>query len=112
MLPKINRLQKQKDIAEVLKKGKGFKEEGLVLKTKKKDLGCTRFAFLVSKKVSKKATQRNKIRRRIRETVRKSIKSIRGHSDNVFISQSGIEKKDFQGIKEKVDKLLKKANHV
>ncbi len=55
MLPKINRLQKEKEIEEVFKKGKGFKEDFLIFKTAKNSLKTSRFGFIISKKISKKA---------------------------------------------------------
>lgn len=109
MLPKINRLQKQKDIERVLKKGKDIKEDFLVLKTVKNNLNESRFGFLVSKKISKKANIRNKIKRRLRELIMIRLKKIKIGTDNLIITLPGLEKKDFREIEEKIVRLFKKA---
>lgn len=118
MLPKINRLKKKKDIERVFKKGKGFKEDFLILKIAKNALSQTRFGFVVSQKVSKKATLRNKIKRRLREMVSKKGKKLkkgrhpsatRSGMDVVLIALPGLETKDFWEIDETLNKLFKKA---
>ena len=112
MLPKVNRLQKQKDIEKVLKKGKSIKEESLILKTVENNLNEIRFGFLVSKKVSKKANIRNKIKRRLRELIMMKLKKLKTGTDNLIIVLPGLEKKDFPEIEEIIIKLFKKAKLV
>ena len=111
MLSKINRLQKEKDIERVFKKGKGFKEDFLIIKTLKNDSNKIRFGFVVSKKVSKKASIRNKIKRRLSELVRSKLKSkaLTNRSDNLLIAAPGLEIKDFWEIEETMNKLFQKA---
>ncbi len=109
MLPKINRLQKEKEIEEVFKKGKGFKEDFLILKTAKNSLKTSRFGFIISKKISKKAVVRNKIKRVLRELVRLKLKEIKKTSDNLLIAAPGLETKDFWEIEEMITKLFKKG---
>ncbi len=110
MLPKNNRLRQKKDIDDVFRKGKGFKEDFLILKTKKNNLDKLRFGFVVSQKVSKKASLRNKIKRRLREIVRKKLKNFKKGTDNLIITAPGAETKDFREIEETINKLFKKAN--
>ena len=62
MLSQQNQLKKKKDFEKVFKKGKGFKEDFLVLIFKKNNLNQSRFGFIVSKNFSKKANLRNKIK--------------------------------------------------
>jgi len=114
MLSKINRLQKEKDIEKVFKKGRGFKEDFLVLKTLKNDSNKIRFGFVVSQKVSKKASIRNKIKRRLSELVRSKLKSkaLASRSDNLLIAVPGLEMKDFWEIEETMNKLFQKADLV
>jgi ribonuclease P protein component len=112
MLPKNNRLRQKKDIDNVFKKGKGLKEDFLILKTVKNGLGKARFGFIVSQKISKKSTLRNKIKRKLREAVRLKFKTINAGTDNLFIAVPGIEKKDFREIEKTIAALLKKANIV
>lgn len=109
MLPPNNRLRQKKDIDIVFKKGKGFKEGFLFLKTVKNNLNKPRFAFVVSQKISKKANLRNKIKRRLREVVRKKLKDFKKGTDNLIITAPGAETKDFWEIEETTNKLFKKA---
>ena len=125
MLRKENRVTKKKDIERIFKKGKGFKEDFLILKTVKNNLNNSRFCFIVSKKISKKAVIRNKVKRILREAIKLNLKlsgfqSLAGgekedlfflssSTDNLFIALTGIEKKEFKQINEVVEKLLKKA---
>ncbi len=109
MLPKENRLKKNKDFEKVFKEGEGFKEDFLVLKKVKNNLKSSRFGFAVSKTFFKKATLRNKIKRRLRESVRIKLNEIKKGIDGVVIARPGLETKDFREIKEIVNKLFKKA---
>lgn len=109
MISKTNRLHKEKDIKAVLEKGKGFKEDFLILKTYKNDLPESRFTFIVSKKVSKKATVRNKIKRRLRSLIQINLDKIKSGTDNVFIAASGLEGKDFWEMEESMNKIFARA---
>lgn len=109
MLSQKNRLKKKKDFERVLKRGKGFKEGFLVLKTIQNNLNIPRFGFVVSQKVSKKAVQRNKIKKRLRKLVFLKIPEIKKGIDGVFIALPGLENKNFWEIKEITDTLFKKA---
>jgi ribonuclease P protein component len=109
MLPLKNRLRKKTDLERVLKKGKGFKEDLLILKKTKNSLEETRFGFIVSQKVSKKASTRNKIKRRLRGVAGKKLKKITPGTDVLIMAVPGIEKKDFWEIEERIYKLFKKA---
>ena len=109
MLPKINRVKKKKDFEVVFKKGASYKSNLLILRAAKNNSDETRFGFVVSLKVSKKATVRNKIRRRLAETARIELANIKEGLDLVFIALPGIDKKDFQEIKDTFLYLLKKS---
>ena len=109
-MPAIRRLRKEKDFERIFKKGKGFKEDFLALKTVGSSLKVSRFGFIVSQKVSKKATVRNKIRRRLSELIRTWLGKIIPGREVLFIVLPGFEKKDFRETEELLDKLLKKAN--
>jgi len=109
MLPKKNRLKRKKDFALVLKEGKRFKEDFLILKLRENNLKESRFGFAVSQKVSKNTALRNKIRRRLSEMIKMKIKKIKKGVDGLFIACPGLEKKDFWEVEETVEKLFKKA---
>jgi len=109
MLPKENRLKKRKDFESVFRKGKGFKEDFLVLKKNKNNLNQSRFGFLVGGRVSKKATIRNKIRRRLSSLVQKKLAKIKPGIDVIFIVQPGLENKNFAQIERTIDRLFQTA---
>jgi ribonuclease P protein component len=107
---KVYRLKKR-EIKEVLKKGRRFYEKNLVLAIKENKKGKLRLGFVLGKKVSKKSVERNKIKRRLREILRKEVKGLelKKGKDLVFLPFSGLLKENFLTLKEKVEKILKKA---
>jgi len=109
MLSQANRLKKNKDFEQVFKKGRGFKDGPLLLRLVKNNLMVSRFAFSVGLKVSKKAVVRNKIRRRLQEAVRADLTEVKTGFDLVFTALPGIESQNYQEIKERAERLLKKA---
>lgn len=108
MLPKINRLKKDKDIETVFKQGDGFKQGFLYLKIRKNNLETSRFAFVISKKFSKKAVIRNKTRRRLSEIIKTKLLEIKKGRDVMIVVMPGAEN-DFQKLGQIIDKLFKKA---
>lgn len=110
MLSQKNRLRKTAEIERVFKEGRGSGEDFLSLKSAESDLEPSRFAFIVSKKTAPKASSRNKIKRRLREAVKEAIPRIKAGFDIIIIARKGAETKDFQEIKQAVDKILKKSN--
>ena len=110
MLSQKNRLKKKKDIERVLRKGRGLKEDFLILKTIRNDLNQVRIGFIVSQRVSKKANIRNKVKRRLRELAKAKLKEIKTGRDIILIAVPGLEKKDFITLKENLNQIFKKAN--
>ena len=110
MLPNINRLTKKKDFEVVFKLGKSIKDGFLLCKVMQNNLPQSRFGFVVSKKISNKAVMRNKVKRRLRKAVENHFKEYQTPLDVVIISLSGIEKKEFLEIEEKVAKFLNKIH--
>lgn len=100
---------KEKEFEKVLREGKSFREDFLVLKKRKNNLSKIRIGFLFSKKFPKKAVQRNKIRRRLRELIRLKLEKIKEGQDIIFITLPGLEKKDFQQLENIIDKIFLKA---
>lgn len=99
---------KGKEFEEVLKKGKGFKSDNLILKILPKGKE-KRFGFLISKKILKKAVERNKLKRRLREILRENVEKIKEGTRIVFITLPGLEKKNFWELKKIFEKLLRKS---
>lgn len=100
---------KAKDFRQVLKEGKSFREDVLLLKIKKNNLRKNRIGFLISKRISKKAVLRNKIKRRLKTVVEQRIKNFLKGLDLVFIGFPGIEKKKIAEIEKLVEKIFIKA---
>lgn len=109
MLSDRNRLKKKKDFEKVLREGRSFREDFLILKIRKNKSKKLRFGFVVSQKVSKKAVVRNKIKRRLREAIKERIKEINKNLDIILITLPKAEKKEFQEVKRVIEKLFKKA---
>lgn len=109
MLPKRNRVKKKKDFETIFKKGVSFKNNLLVLKVVKNNLGQTRVGFIVSQKVSKKAVVRNKIRRRLVESVKTHEKDIKSGLDLVLIVLPGAEMSTFLDMKTSLNNIFAKA---
>jgi len=109
MLTRTNRLCKKRDFERVLKKGKGLKEDFLVLRMAKNDLSQSRFGFIVGKKISNKATLRNKLKRRLRELVRGKIEKVKKGFDIILIAQPGLEDRDFWELEEILNKVFNRA---
>lgn len=109
MLPKKNRLKQTSDLKRVLKKGKAFKENLLILKIINNDKAAVRVGFIVSLKVAKKATLRNKIKRMLRSLVLAKLKEMKASADMVLIALPGLEKESRQLVKDSISKLFLKA---
>ncbi|MFH1509587.1 MAG: ribonuclease P protein component [Candidatus Nealsonbacteria bacterium] len=104
-----NRLQKRKDIDLVFKKGKTLKEGLLLLKVLETDLNVSRFAFIISQKVSKKANIRNKLRRRLKDINKNLLEGNKSKSrDILMIILPGLEKKEYEELKDMVKKIFQK----
>lgn len=99
----------QKDFKKVLRKGRAFKEDSLILKALDNSLKKTRIGFLVTKKNFSKAVLRNKIKRKMREIIRLEFEKIKNGFDLVFIFLPGIEKKESKDLREIFLKLISKA---
>ena len=109
MLAQKNRLRGKKDFERVLRKGKGLKEDFLILKMVKNNSSQNRFGFIVGTKISKKAVLRNKLKRRLRELVRGKIEKIKKGFDIILIAQSGLGNRDFWELEEIFTKIFRRA---
>lgn len=109
MLSLKNRLKKKKEFERVFKRGRGVKEDFLVLRLVKTNLPQSRFGFIVGTKISKKATLRNKLRRRLRELIRTKMEKIKKGYDIILIAQPGLENRDFWGLEEITNKIFSRA---
>ncbi len=108
MLPKTNRITKDKEFDRAFKTGQSFYTKAFGLKEIDNDLGTSRLGVLVSTKVSKKAVIRNKIKRQIKEIIQEELPNLKPGKDLVIIVFSKILEKKFEELKEAVILSLKK----
>lgn len=109
MLAAKNRLQKEKDIKNVLKNGKSFFSTRLGVKFIKNNLDSSRFAFIISLKISKKAVKRNRLKRQLREIIRLAINEIDKGNDIVVLTRPGILDLEYNDLKNELFGVIKKA---
>lgn len=107
MLPKENRLKKDKDFQRVYLKGKTFQNNFIIVKTLKTEGLFTRFGFVISNKISKKATIRNKLKRRLREIIRLNLSNFIEGFDIIIIPKKNILTENFDSVKNNLISLFK-----
>lgn len=98
MLPKLNRLLKDKDFNYVFKKGRSSYSPILGFKIAANNLKINRIGIIASSKVSKKATVRNKIKRQIRAILSSQINQLKPGHDIIIIAQKPIIQANFTTI--------------
>lgn len=104
MLPKINRITKDKEYSEIFKFGRSSFDTIMGVKALRKETKINKYGIIVSLKVSKKATERNKIKRQIREIIYSRLEEIKPGHEVVVIILPKIKEKKFIEIK---DSLIK-----
>jgi ribonuclease P protein component len=110
MIPKENRINKDKEFEHVFKKGRSKYNEIFGIKAASNKLGVTRFGIIVSGKVSKKSVERNLIKRRIREAAKEELNSIRPGFDIVIIALPEIKGKPLSLIRHNMHEGLSKLS--
>lgn len=110
MLPRANRLNKQKDFDGVFRRGKIKQDNFLVLRFAPNQLGVSRFGLVVSAKVAKRAVDRNHLRRQLSEIIRFNQKEIKPGLDVVLTAKAKILGVKYEKLKESLTGLLKTSN--
>jgi len=100
MLPKKNRLTKDKEFNNVFKNGRSSYTKILGFKAIKNNLNLNRFGIIVSKKVSKKAVERNKIKRQIRAIIKS--KNLHQGYDIIVLALPKIINSDYKKIEQSI----------
>lgn len=91
MLSKEKRLRSERDFKRVYQRGSFFSLPLFNINYARNQLGFSRIAFVINKKVSKKAVARNEIRRRYREAFRQLYETIpSGYDVVVNIKQESL----------------------
>jgi len=112
MLPKENRLKKEKEFEAVFKGGRTFRGEYVLLRYLVNGTDKTKVGFITSKKVSKLATERNKAKRRMREIVRLRKESIKDGLSIIIIALPRIAGAGYEEIEKDLVKILSKEELV
>lgn len=86
MLPKVNRLKRDKDFQKVFKKTTpGFTANlsfrVFEINQKNRESIPSRFGFIISNKINKNSTRRNALKRQLREIVRSLISELKSGYD-------------------------------
>ena len=110
MLPRINRLNKQKDFEAVFSRGKTKQDSFFVVKALPNDRELSRFGFIVSARAAKKAVARNLLRRRMSEIIRLNLKKIKNGFDVVLAAKFKLAGLGYEEMKKSLLDLLKNIN--
>jgi ribonuclease P protein component len=108
MLPRKNRITKDKEYELVFKTGRSSYSDVLGVKVIRNETDYSRYGIIVSNKISKKATVRNRLKRQLREVLRGEFNKIKPGYDIVLIAQAGIVGKQSSEIKETIIRQFKK----
>lgn len=109
MLPKKNRLRKEKEF-QAAYKGKRIGNKFFSLSYRFSKNKNFRIGIVVGKKVYSKSTDRNKLKRRVREILRKNFPKLKQNIDIVLISYPKVKDIGFKEIEKNIIDLLEKAN--
>ena len=106
MLKKINRISKEKEFKEILKKGKINHSPAFAIKWLKGE-GEKQFGVVVSKKISNRAVDRNKVRRRIMEAVYRNWQGFPEGIKIVFLVKKNILEKKTDALEKDIAGIIK-----
>ncbi len=103
-------LKTKKDFNNVFNRGKSTASRYLVLYWYPNKKEINRYGFSISKRIGK-AVVRNKLKRRLKEIIRRFLEdsSLKGY-DIIIIARNPVNSLDFNGIKNDLTRLFKKAN--
>lgn len=103
-----HRLTRGADFSRVRKQGRSWAHPLMILSVDRNDLGCTRFGFVVSRRIGTAVT-RNRIKRRLREVVRHHLDQVPAGWDMVIVARAPIVEARFADIEAVFTQLLRRA---
>ncbi len=103
------RLTGSKRFSQIHIEGNSAANRLLVIRYLDNDSNCSRFGFLVNKRIGHAAV-RNKTKRRLREVIR--LNPVKSGWDALFIVRQGAGSAKYQDLKAATDNLLQRANLV
>ena len=103
------RLTGSKRFSQIHNEGNSAANRLLVIRYLANGSDCSRFGFLVNKRIGNAAV-RNKIKRRLREVIR--LNPVKSGWDALFIVRQGAGSAKYQDLKAATDNLLQRANLV
>ena len=109
MLPRINRLKKERDFKKIYRFGEKKKGTFFVIRYNKNNLPYSRFGIVIPSSVIKKATKRNYFRRRISEAIRLNLNAIKKGQDIAFLVFKAPEIVSVKDFEQEILDLIKKA---
>lgn len=112
MLPRENRLKREKEFEAVFKGGRMLKGKYVFLKFLGNGTEKTKIGFVVSKKVSKSAVVRNKAKRRMREVLRLMKDKIKDGLDIIIIALPLIKDAGYKEIEKDIVSFLEKGEFI
>jgi len=108
-MQRSQRLTGGKRFSQIHVEGSSAANRLLVIRYLANGTDCSRFGFLVSKRIGNAAV-RNKVKRRLREAVR--LNPVKEGWDALFIVRRGAGSAKYQELKDATDNLLQRANLV
>ena len=108
MIPKTNRLKKNKQFSYIYKHGQTKHTSILSLSFVRTKFKPYKVGFTVSKKIGKSVV-RSKVKRRMREAFRALMPNVNENFNYIFIARPGIENASFEEIQNAIKSVIQKA---